>query len=394
VGAHVLEVRRGRRSARASFGNQADDSLIVGRQVAAGYLARHDLRRLEWQWGEGVLLYGLLRFAQSLPAGDPERAATLDAIEGFHQEHATRGRPGIDYPDRCSPALSALGLARDEGRPAALPGAVDVADYLRTERRNALGTIDHLGSRSRMRKLANLAQVLRYVLPFLGPSIGNWARSIWVDSLMMYALFSAQWGRHAGDPNLEDFGLRQPGLFADVLQDPRTGLFHHGWDVPHRRTLGAVWLRGNGWVIATCVEMLEQTPPGHPARARLEGIVRDQAQGLLARQGPSGLWGTLLEDDRSYLEASGSALVAFGLAKGARLGVLGPDARDAARRAFRALVARLEPASGGPALTGTSTATNALPAWTYELIPRKADVDYGVGAFLLLAAELKGERWR
>ena len=35
-----------------------------------------------------------------------------------------------------------------------------------------------------------------------------------------------------------------------------------------------------------------------------------------------------------------------------------------------------------------------LPEWTYRLVSRKADVDYGVGAFLLLSSELDGERWR
>jgi hypothetical protein len=44
-------------------------------------------------------------------------------------------------------------------------------------------------------------------------------------------------------------------------------------------------------------------------------------------------------------------------------------------------------------VTGTSTATNATPWWVYPLIPQKDDVDYGVGAYLLLASELANETW-
>ena len=58
------------------------------------------------------------------------------------------------------------------------------------------------------------------------------------------------------------------------------------------------------------------------------------------------------------------------------------------------LTARLRATPQGYSLQDTSKATNAAPRWTYKLVPRGSDVDYGVGAFLLLATELKDERWR
>ena len=106
------------------------------------------------------------------------------------------------------------------------------------------------------------------------------------------------------------------------------------------------------------------------------------------RQSPDGLWTTLLGDPATYREASGSALVAYALAKGTRLGILAADARDAAWRTFDALARSLRPRPDGLSLPGISGPTIPGPRLAYALVPRLADIDYGVGAFCLLAAEL------
>jgi len=375
---HVVEVRLGgdRASARVTDGAS---TLAVAERVAAHIVQATPPASLDWQWGPAVLLDSLHRYAKV----SPDRARWVAAVAS-HQQRWLGKLPSIDRPDRCASALMALSLSTDENDARFLPSAAVVADYLRREPRNALGALDHLGARSPQRFWVNVSLVLR-----------PWARSIWVDSLMMYALFAARYGTTTKDLALRDFGLAQARIFASEMQDPTTGLFVHAWDVTKDRPLGAVWGRGNGWAATTVADLLDVCPPGHPERPHLERILRAHAAGLLAARPASGLWDTVI-DGRGpmYAETSGSALIAYGLAKGARLGVLPPAARQAARETFRTITSRLKPKSTGLSVTGTSIATNATPRWVYRLMPRQDDVAWGTGSYLRLAAELSGESWR
>lgn len=377
-GAHDLEVWTPRATRRVRFTSGLVTSIEAGDRVLERVLATRDPRDLGWNWGPAVLLYGVHRFAQA----SPQHARAAAFVHDYHARHRARGLPAIDHADRCPPALTALGLARAEGDPSALPNAERVADYIRNERRNAIGALDHLGSRSLFRTLTQLSVVLRH-----------WAHSVWLDSLFMYALFAVQWGGHTGDLGLQDFGLSQPGAFARVLQDPRTGLLRHAWDVAHARPMGPFWLRGDAWVAAAIVDMLDEVPATHPRRAELLAVLRPLLDGLLDRQDGAGLWSTVLTDPTTYQESSGSALAAYAVAKAARKGYIAPGLRARARPTLRSLVARLRPRPAGMSVTGTSTATSVFPEVFYRFIARKDDVEWGVGAFLLLCEELRTERW-
>lgn len=381
-GAHTLELSLpGRRPLTRTF-RSGLGSTEAGDLVAERLLTR-DPTRLAWLWGPAVLLYGAQQYAPTSPL----RPRLVAFARAYQEHHARRGLPRIDHPDRAAPALAALSLWRLEGDPSGLPNAAHVADWLRREPRNALGALDHLGADGWLQRLASWSR-------FLGLFTRHWAHSMWLDSLYMYALFAGQWGADQGEPALQELGLSQPGIFARVLQDPRSGLMPHAWDHQHQRPLGEVWLRGNGWVAAALVDLLEVTPPAHPRRAELLAVLRALLDGLVPLQDPAGLWPTLLEEPSTYQESSGSALVAYALAKAARLGWVDPALRERARRTFRSLTARLRPRPVGASVSGTSIETSAWPwAWAYRVTPRRDDVDWGVGAYLLLAGELAGESW-
>ncbi|HZU95600.1 MAG TPA: glycoside hydrolase family 88 protein, partial [Planctomycetota bacterium] len=187
-------------------------SVALGDLVLHHFLAKDPPPGMAWNWGPGVFLHGLHAFAEV----SPEKANYLAEIESYYNQHLAQGLPSIDRPDMCTPGLAALELARTDGIKTALPAASKVADYVRSEKRDALGAIDHLGSNSPERFWAQLSIVL-----------APWAHSIWVDSLMMYGVFSAEWGNAESEPALLDFGVDQPRIFADVLQDPVSGLFTH-----------------------------------------------------------------------------------------------------------------------------------------------------------------------
>lgn len=369
AGAHRLEVRWAcpgvspvSRELRFSSAPSVAGAVEVARALIAAMASRHPPEDLRWDWSEAILLHGMERFRR--------KGLPVDTyLKSYHSAWAKRGVPSVNRSDRCAPALSGLALLR-EGFEPAREGVEAVADYLRRAKRFGPGVLDHLGTSA-------------YGLLY--------PPSAWADSLMMYALFAAEAGAYLGDDALRDFGAAQPRLFAELLQDSRTGLFRHASHFWSGRVMpkDAFWLRGNGWVLAATGEILEGLPAGHPERPALLRIFQELSRALMPYQMANGLWDSLLDRPGGvYPETSGSALVAYGWLKGVRHGWLAESYRDPALRALAAVTARTTAsASGDLSLTGISGPTNALPAVTYRWVKQKADLGYGVGAFLLAASE-------
>lgn len=279
------------------------------------------------------------------------------------------GTPRIVMPDHCAPALAAAAARDLIGDAAARRAVAPVAEFLRTQPRNRLGALDHLGHGTALAAL--------------------YPKSIWIDSLMMYALPAALAGAWLPDPALADFGHRQPALFARALQDPYTGLFRHAYLYERGRArprAPVFWLRGNGWVACALVDMLQ-----HRRDARNLALLQTLAAALLEHQRADGSWTTVLDDSQTYVESSGTALVGYALAKGARLGLIPATAHDAGVRAMDALRARLRSKRDGLSLAGISGPTIPSSRAGYASVPRRSDIDYGVGAFLMLAVELSNQ---
>ncbi|HEU4410128.1 MAG TPA: glycoside hydrolase family 88 protein [Polyangiaceae bacterium] len=350
------------------MGEARERILARARSAADRYVALHPPRRLGWGWEAGVFLHALCELRRA----DPIASARYGGyVRDYHARWARRGAPPIDQSDRCAPALSALALAQGDGDGVGLAAASAVARYLKGAPREACGALNHTG---------------HSWLSALYP------RSIWVDSLMMYGVFAARWGAWAGDPALVDFAARQVGAFAAKLQDARTGLFRHAWLTRLGRAVPAAeayWLRGNGWVLAAGAQIAAALPAGHPEAPAIVAALRRLAGGLVRYQRPDGQWETILnEPGRSYPEASGTALVACGLGRGVADGWLEPALLAPAARAYEGLRARLVETPSGLCLLGVSGPTNALPKFTYRLVPTRRDLGYGVGAYLLASVAL------
>jgi unsaturated rhamnogalacturonyl hydrolase len=156
-------------------------------------------------------------------------------------------------------------------------------------------------------------------------------------------------------------------------------LWRHAWLVHARRAVGGFWLRGNGWVVASLVELLDVEE-----RAELVRLLERVVSALVSKQRADGSWSTLVGSN-AYAETSGTALVAFAIAKGVRRGWLARDLRVHAERAMSWLDSQVQ----GDSLVGISGPTNALPAFTYRLVPRRRNISYGVGAYSMAASELR-----
>jgi len=341
--------------------------LTAAIRLADRSLALRPPHTMRWDWGDAILLYGLARLASAVDCPTARRRL-VDAVTAYHVAHA-RDLPRIDRADRCAPALSALVLARSHGCRCGLRAAARAAEFVATAPRTRLGAIEHLGT-----------SPLRRLVP----------PSLWVDSLAMMAVFAAQWATHVGDAELLDFAAAQPGAYASMLQDPREGLFRHAYLLRLDRVVPrapAFWLRGNGWALFAMVEVLEALPEKSPATGEIVGMLTIAAGALARHQRPAGGWGTVVNDPRTYEETSGTALCAYALAKGARLGWLDPTMAHVARRALGRVTARLQSAAHGYSMPAISAPTNPMPGWAYGLVPRVRDAPWGVGAYLLAATE-------
>ncbi len=337
--------------------------------VADAWIREHPPETLAWNWRDGVLVYGMWRF--HLVSRDARYRRYVEA----YMEHHLREGIDVSWSDHTTPGLTATELVL-AGEARFRPLVEQVVAYVmsapRTERQ---GLVRHTGAR-----------IPRWFLPHLLPDA-------WVDSLFHFVPTLSRYAELTREAHYEDEALAQLEGFTRNLQDPVTGLFTHAYnDAPRDEQVpsfaeDAFWARGNGWVIVTLVDILARLDPRDPRGAVLRARLARQCQGLLRVQRRDGLFHTLLRDETTYPETAGSALLAYGLGRGARVGLLDARAGQAARAAMAGLVSTLGVVDGRVVVTGTSLGTNPI-ARRYRKIRRRADVSYGVGAWLLAASEL------
>lgn len=325
--------------------------LPTARALAKAFVSRRPPHRLPWRWDASMAMLGLAHLMDVCPQA---RSTHLEDLESYQSAHIRT--PRITLSDHCLGAQSSVKLMQWRPSTEASFAMARVAQYLRCAPENDGGVLDHLGRRAWFRHLA--------------------PEGAWVDSMMMYVLTAARLSQSLGEPWLCVMGLRHAEAFCAQLQGPE-GLFRH--------TAGAEvhWLRGNGWAAASLVELLEISDAAPLRRAYLR-----QARALLELQGEDGLWSSVVDDDACPRETSGSAMVAYALARGARLGVLPREARDAAWRTWSGLVPRLHSVRAGLSIRGISLPVIPGPRFLYRWTPMVSGLSYGVGAVLTLAAEL------
>ncbi len=260
-----------------------------------------------WEWPQGVGLYGLAQLW--LARGkDIELGRTLT---GWYDRALDRGLPGMNV-NTTAPLLALSILWRENRDPRHGEVLRDWAERVMTDApRTPFGGIQHDVSDK-----VNTGE-------------------LWDDTLFMVALFLASYGQAAGRRDLVDEAIRQFLVHANFLSDRETGLWFHGWSFDGRHNFArARWARGNAWVTACILDLFDLADVPDATAAFLRDLLRDQVAALIPLQTEDGAWRTLLDDPGSYPETSATAGFAYGLMKGARLGVLGPDAAQAGRRAL------------------------------------------------------------
>ena len=202
----------------------------------------------------------------------------------------------------------------------------------------------------------------------------------WIDDMYMMTFLQVQAWRATHDEKYIDRMCTEAALYICRLQRP-DGLFDHAPGVPF------VWGRGDGWVAGGLAMLMEETPfVSHELPDLMRGYLRMMAA-LAKWQRPSGLWGQLVDDPASWDETSGSAMFAYALAVGVKLGVL--DAAEYAprvRKAYLALVSNLDAHGNLGGICDGTVKKNDRNHYLNR--PKVNGAPYGQAAMLWLCGEL------
>jgi len=161
---------------------------------------------------------------------------------------------------------------------------------------------------------------------------------------------------------------------------------------PYREPNGedCYWSRGNGWVVAALVRVLEELPRTDPHYEEYQQDLEAMLSALVPLQREDGFWNVSLHDPDHYggKETSGTALFAYGMAWALNKGLVD-------REVYLPVVAKAWHALASEALhdngflgyvQGTGKEPKDGQPVTYTSKPDFED--YGLGCFLLAGTEV------
>ena len=323
----------------------------VTRKVADWQLARSQpyFDRI-WTWS--VLYSGFM--AASASTGDPKyRDAMATMARGFHYELRNR----IPNADDQSIAQTYIELYLLDGKKDAAMIAPSRAD---------LDSVIGLPT-----------------LTAKDPRIPWW----WCDALFMAPPVWARMAAATGDHRYIDYLNAQWARTSELLYDPQEHLYARDESYKSKRAVNGrkiFWSRGEGWVMGGIARTLDYLPQDDPHRTFYVGQLREMSARVAQLQRADGLWPASLLDGEVYPqpETSGSALFVYAMAWGVNQGVLDAATyRPVIEKAWRGLLRNVY-ADGR---LGNIEQTGAEPAY---YLPGSS-FTYGVGGYLLAAAELK-----
>ena len=162
----------------------------------------------------------------------------------------------------------------------------------------------------------------------------RYPHQMWLDGLYMASPFLAQYGVLFNERALFDDVAKQIILMDRHSYDAATGLYWHAWDETHAQSWANpqtgvspnFWSRAIGWYGMAIVDSLDYLPVNQPEIDQIVNILRRVADGAAKWQDlKTGLWWqipNLGSKPGNYLEASGSAMFVYTLAKGVNKGYL------------------------------------------------------------------------
>ena len=218
----------------------------------------------------------------------------------------------------------------------------------------------------------------------------------WIDAIQMAMPLYAQYAQVTGEKKYLDYAMESykwsRNTLAGGLFNQKEGLWWRDKDYvpPYKEKDGnnCYWSRGNGWVYAALVRVMETLPKNSKDYQYLKKDFVAMSKALLKCQREDGFWNVSLVSPTTYggPEMTGTGLFLYGMAWGVRQGIL-PKAtyQKAMEKAWDALASSVHPNGFIGYNQGTGKDPSAGQPVTYTSVPDFED--YGTGCLLLGAAE-------
>lgn len=238
---------------------------------------------------------------------------------------------------------------------------------------------------------------------------------VWLDGLYMAQVFYTRYETEFnGGKNYPDI-VNQFQSVYDNMYDKQKRLYYHGWDASRQsfwsdKLTGlskSFWLRSVGWYTVGLVDAISyftaQTEQSSALRSRLIKIFKETIEGLERYVDPEThmFWQVVDQIGRAgnYPETSGSAMIAYAMMKGARLGfvdekfaLLGKSVFDGICKQYLTETDGKLNLGGICLMAGLGPETNRRRDGTYEYYISEPVVENdakGTGPFVMAYTEVK-----
>jgi len=220
----------------------------------------------------------------------------------------------------------------------------------------------------------------------------NWKNNIqkrewaWCDALFMGPPSLAYLSTATRDEKYLNTAVKLWWKTTGFLYDPSEKLFFRDESFFNKREKNGqkiFWSRGNGWVLAGLVRVLENMPKNHPDRNKMIQLYKDMVSRVAGLQQSDGSWHASLLDPASFpvKEMSGTGFFCYAIAWGLNHGVLKKQQYlPVVEKSWKAMVSAVHEDGMLGYVQPIGASPDAVNAGSTEV--------YGVGAFLLAGTQL------
>ena len=296
-------------------------------RIAASALARYDMSQSHWNYKYGLLLKGVYdlwqqtgngRYWQALVAFGDRFVKESGEINTYRQDEYNI--------DNINAGKVLFPLYRETGEQRYRLAIDSLREQLRHHPRTNEGGFWH-----------------KQIYPY----------QMWLDGIYMGSVFYAEYAATFAEPEAFDDVAFQFLTIEKHTRDPQTGLLYHAWDEsrqmpwadPVTGCSAHFWSRAIGWYVMAIVDALDVFPTDHPSCPEFVAILERTLTAVSHYQDKAtGLWWQILDQgDRpgNYLEASGTSMYVYAIAKGVRNGYLDKKWLSVANHAFSGLLTHL-----------------------------------------------------
>jgi unsaturated rhamnogalacturonyl hydrolase len=209
----------------------------------------------------------------------------------------------------------------------------------------------------------------------------------WCDALFMAPPVWVKMYKATGDRKYLDYVHLNWKRTSDLLYDKDEHLYARDASYIDKREPNGkkmFWSRGEGWVMGGIALILDDIPADDPQRGFYVQQLREMSARVASLQDADGMWHAGLLDPKTYPlpEVSGSSLFVYAMAYGVNRGILDEKTyRPVIAKAWAGILKNVY-ADGR---LGNIQQTGAEPAFYRP----GSSFNYGVGAFMLAASEVK-----